>query len=168
MPALMRQVRHSAMGSTGRGGIASTASLPALQPQAACEEGVPQVGRLGPARRLGDAAAIGRDLQASQANRADDGSPSAGREICGRHGGHERWGRLVKRLRLRRRVRRWRRAWAASGRQPVAVAADVGPRTFSIGAFLFATNPWAGNLIWSARFARGRRHEGMGDVGDSL
>jgi Protein of unknown function (DUF2637) len=84
---LMRQVRRSATGGA--------------RPQERSADSQSSCDSAAEPERVGLAGG-GRDLQRqawqwAQANRAGDGSLPSGREIAGRYGRHERWGRLVKR-----------------------------------------------------------------------
>jgi hypothetical protein len=96
---LMRQVSCAADAGQSR----QRASRPSNAAAAASAAGRTKTsGRRSGVRRTSARDGAGRELQLrawrwAQANRADDGSLPAGRDIARQYGRQERWGRLVKR-----------------------------------------------------------------------
>jgi hypothetical protein len=100
---LMRQVRRGAAGRSGPQHTKSASRTSRSQDDAGRKPRLQQLSSAaGPRKRQAVSDGTAGDLQRQAwqwalAHRAADGSLPSGREIAGRYGRHERWGRLVKR-----------------------------------------------------------------------
>jgi hypothetical protein len=93
---LMRQVRRAAEATaTGRRSKRSSAAADIRASELAMVSGTVEARHRSAGRDVWLAA-----WRWAQDNRAEDGSLPSGRDIGGRYGRHERWGRMVKRARL--------------------------------------------------------------------